>query len=76
MRGYSCFPGPLTLTFSHPFCDARSAEETAMNGRGEGTKLKSYERSLSTLPTQRSINESTLTIQPSIMSVALSESMH
>ena len=51
------FPGPLTLTPPHPFCDARSAEKTAVNGRGEGTELKSGDRSLSTLTIQPPINE-------------------
>ena len=46
--GYSCFPDPSPCPSPHPFRDARSAEEKAVNGRGEGTELKSGERSLST----------------------------
>ena len=45
-------PRPLTLTLSHPFGDASSAEETAVNGRGDGTERKSGERSLSNLSVQ------------------------
>ena len=37
-------------------------KKTAVNGRGEGTELKSGERSLSTLTTQPSIN--TVTCSP------------
>ena len=58
-EGEPCFPDPLTLTSPHPFCDARSAEETTVNGRGEGTELQSGERSLSTSHNATSVDDET-----------------